>query len=138
MRILGIDYGDARVGIAVSDPLMLTAQGIKTLPNKVFDKMLESLDEIYNEYKPEKIVLGFPKNMDGSVGFRGDITLEFKKTLEEKYPKSEIILYDERLSTVMADRFLSATNTCGSGRKKVIDTVSAAVILQNYLDSIRN
>ena len=138
MRILGIDYGDARVGIAVSDPLRLTAQGIKTLPNKVFDKMLESLDEIYNEYKPEKIVLGFPKNMDGSVGFRGDITLEFKKTLEEKYPKSEIILYDERLSTVMADRFLSATNTHGSGRKKVIDTVSAAVILQNYLDSIRN
>ena len=138
MRILGIDYGDARVGIAVSDPLMLTAQGVKTLPNKVFDKMLESLDEIYNEYKPEKIVLGFPKNMDGSVGFRGDITLEFKKTLEEKYPKSEIILYDERLSTVMADRFLSATNTHGSGRKKVIDTVSAAVILQNYLDSIRN
>ena len=138
MRILGIDYGDARVGIAVSDPLMLTAQSIKTLPNKVFDKMLESLDEIYNEYKPEKIVLGFPKNMDGSVGFRGDITLEFKKTLEEKYPKSEIILYDERLSTVMADRFLSATNTRGSGRKKVIDTVSAAVILQNYLDSIRN
>lgn len=138
MRILGIDYGDARLGIAVSDPLMLTAQGIKTLPNKVFDKMLESLDEIYNEYKPEKIVLGFPKNMDGSVGFRGDITLEFKKTLEEKYPKSEIILYDERLSTVMADRFLSATNTRGSGRKKVIDTVSAAVILQNYLDSIRN
>ena len=138
MRILGIDYGDARVGIAVSDPLMLTAQGVKTLPNKVFDKMLESLDEIYNEYKPEKIVLGFPKNMDGSVGFRGDITLEFKKTLEEKYPKSEIILYDERLSTVMADRFLSATNTRGSGRKKVIDTVSAAVILQNYLDSIRN
>ena len=138
MRILGIDYGDARVGIAVSDPLMLTAQGVKTLPNKVFDKMLESLDEIYNEYKPEKIVLGFPKNMDGSVGFRGDITLEFKKTLEEKYPKSEGILYDERLSTVMADRFLSATNTRGSGRKKVIDTVSAAVILQNYLDSIRN
>lgn len=138
MRILGIDYGDARVGIAVSDPLMLTAQGVKTLPNKVFDKMLESLDEIYNEYKPEKIVLGFPKNMDGSVGFRGDITLEFKKTLEEKYPKSEVILYDERLSTVMADRFLSATNTRGSGRKKVIDTVSAAVILQNYLDSIRN
>lgn len=138
MRILGIDYGDARVGIAVSDPLMLTAQGVKTLPNKVFDKMLESLDEIYNEYKPEKIVLGFPKNMDGSVGFRGDVTLEFKKTLEEKYPKSEVILYDERLSTVMADRFLSATNTRGSGRKKVIDTVSAAVILQNYLDSIRN
>ena len=138
MRILGIDYGDARVGIAVSDPLLFTAKGIKTLPNRVFEKMLESLDEIYNEYKPEKIVLGFPKNMDGSVGFRGDITLNFKKTLEERYPKSEVILYDERLSTVMADRFLSETNTRGSGRKKVIDTVSAAVILQNYLDSIRN
>lgn len=138
MRILGIDYGDARVGIAVSDPLLFTAQGIKTLPNRVFEKMLESLDEIYNEYKPEKIVLGFPKNMDGSVGFRGDITLDFKKTLEERYPKSEVILYDERLSTVMADRFLSETNTRGSGRKKIIDTVSAAVILQNYLDSIRN
>ena len=78
MRILGIDYGDARVGVAVSDPLLFTAQGIKTLPNKVFEKMLLSLDEIYNEYKPEKIVLGFPKNMDGSVGFRGEIKLEFK------------------------------------------------------------
>ena len=138
MRILGIDYGDARVGVAVSDPLLFTAQGIKTLPNKVFEKMLLSLDEIYNEYKPEKIVLGFPKNMDGSVEFRGEITLEFKKTLEERYKNSEVVLYDERLTTVMADRFLSATNTRGSGRKKVIDTVSAAVILQNYLDSERN
>ena len=138
VRILGIDYGDARVGVAVSDPLLFTAQGIKTLPNKVFEKMLLSLDEIYNEYKPEKIVLGFPKNMDGSVGFRGEITLEFKKTLEERYKNSEVVLYDERLTTVMADRFLSATNTRGSGRKKVIDTVSAAVILQNYLDSERN
>lgn len=135
---MGIDYGDARVGIAVSDPLLFTAQGIKTLPNKVFDKMLESLDEIYDEYKPEKIVLGFPKNMDGSVGFRGEITLEFKAVLKKRYKDSEVVLYDERLSTVMADRFLSATNTRGSGRKKVIDTVSATVILQNYLDSERN
>lgn len=135
MRIMGIDYGDARVGIAVSDPLGMMAQGVKTLPNKVFDKMMESLDSLINEYEVGKIVLGFPKNMDGSVGFRGEITLEFKEILEKKYPQIEVILYDERLSTMMADRFLSATNTRGGARKKVIDTVSAEVILQGYMDS---
>ncbi|MBE7037545.1 MAG: Holliday junction resolvase RuvX [Ruminococcaceae bacterium] len=137
MRILGIDYGDARVGIAVSDPLLMMAQGVKTLPNKVFDKMMDALDAIIKEYNTEKIVLGFPKNMDGSVGFRGEITLDFKQKLEEKYPHIQLILQDERLSTMMADRFLSVTNTRGENRKKVIDTVSAEVILQSYLDSIK-
>lgn len=132
---MGIDYGDARVGIAVSDPLGMMAQGVKTIPNKVFDKMLITLDGLIKEYNPEKIILGFPKNMDGSVGFRGEITLDFKKTLEEKYPETEVILQDERLSTMMADRFLSVTNTRGADRKKVIDTVSAEIILQSYMDS---
>ncbi len=135
MRLMGIDYGDARVGIAVSDPLGMMAQGVKTLPNKVFDKMMVSLDELILQYEVNKIILGFPKNMDGSVGFRVEITLEFKEILEKKYPDIEVILYDERLSTMMADRFLSVTNTRGKDRKKVIDTVSAEVILQSYMDS---
>lgn len=138
MRLMGIDYGDARVGIAVSDPLNMMAQGVKTLPNKVFDKMMDALNELILQYEVDKIILGFPKNMDGSVGFRGEITLEFKQILENKYPNIEVILQDERLSTMMADRFLSVTNTRGKDRKKVIDTVSAEVILQSYMDSIKN
>ena len=137
MRILGIDYGDARVGVAVSDPMGFTAQGVKTLNNKVFDKMIESLKAILDEYNPEKIVVGMPKNMDGTIGFRGEITKEFCKELEKIAPDAEIILFDERLTTMTADRYLSATNTRGKDRKKVIDTVAACVILQDYLDSYR-
>lgn len=135
MRILGIDYGDARVGVAVSDPMGFTAQGVKTLANKVFDKMMVSLKEIIDEYKPEKIVVGLPKNMDGSIGFRGEITKEFCEKLKEITPGTEIILFDERLTTMTADRYLSATNTRGKDRKKVVDTVAACIILQDYLDS---
>lgn len=134
MRIMGIDYGDARVGVAISDPMGYTAQGVKTLPNKVFDKMMASLKEIINEYSPETIVVGLPKNMDGSIGFRGDITMEFCEKLRT-ITDAKIVLSDERLTTVTADRYLSATNTRGKDRKKVIDTVAACIILQDYLNS---
>ncbi|MBE7053010.1 MAG: Holliday junction resolvase RuvX [Ruminococcaceae bacterium] len=134
MRILGIDYGDARVGVAVSDPMGFTAQGVKTLNNKVFDKMMQSLKEIIDEYNPEKIIVGLPKNMDGSIGFRGEITKDFCEKLSG-ITTAQIILLDERLTTVTADRYLSATNTRGKDRKKVVDTVAACIILQDYLDS---
>lgn len=138
MRIMSIDYGDARVGIAICDPLGMTAQGIKTLSNKVHSKMLEALKEIIDEYLPEKIVVGLPKNMDGSVGFRGEITLKFCEELKSISKDAEIVLFDERLTTMAADRYLNETNTRGKNRKNVVDTVAACIILQDYLSSIIN
>ena len=139
MRIMGIDYGDARVGIALSDPLMLTAQGFKTLPNKVYAKMMNSLVDIINQNEVKKIVIGMPKNLNGTLGFRADITNEFAADLKTHISDSiEIIFQDERLTTVEAATFLNFTNTCGKSRKNIIDTVAAEIILQSYLDSIKN
>ena len=82
MRLLGIDYGDSRVGVAVSDPLGFTAQGVGTVKNKGFEKLIAELSKIIDEYMPEKIVVGLPKNMDGTVGFRGEATYEFVEELK--------------------------------------------------------
>ena len=133
-RIMGIDYGDSRVGIAVSDLLGITAQGVKTLPNKVYDKMMVGLLEIIKQYDVKKIVIGYPKNMDGSEGFRCEITQNFKADLEQRLENIEIVLLDERLTTVQAAGILNTTNTRGSDRKNVIDTVSACLILESYLN----
>ena len=137
MRILGIDYGDSRVGIAVSDPLGITAQGVKTLKNKNIKKLLLELSQIINEYNPEKIVIGMPKNMDGTQGFRAEATNKFAESLKSIY-QGEIDFMDERLTTVSATRVLNETNTRGQDRKKVLDTVSACFILENYLNSKKN
>lgn len=136
MRIIGIDYGDARVGVAVSDPLGFTAQGIETVPNKVYNKMMERVVEIIKDYSAEKIVIGLPKNMNGTLGERGEISKKFADELKGYFPDAEIILWDERLSTVQAAGILNVTNTRGKDRKNVIDTVAASIILQSYLDSI--
>lgn len=133
MRILGIDYGDARVGIAVSDLLGLTAQGVGTIKNTGKKQLFEELAKIIEEYKPEKIVVGLPKNMDGTVGFRGDATYKFTENLKNIYD-GEIIYWDERLTTVGASRFLNETNTRGKKRKGVVDTVAACLILEGYLN----
>ncbi len=134
MRIFAIDYGDSRVGLAVSDPLGITAQGIKTVQNKGNKKLLEELAEVLKEYKPEKIVLGLPKNMDGSCGFRVEETYKFAERLKTIYD-GDIEYWDERLTTVNASRILNETNTRGKKRKSVIDTVSACMILEGYLRS---
>lgn len=134
MRILGIDYGDSRVGIAVSDPLGFTAQGVKTLKNKNTKKLLAELSEIISEYNPETIVIGKPKNMDGSEGFRVDATYKFAESLKTIY-NGKIEFMDERLTTVSATRVLNETNTRGKDRKNVLDTVSACFILESYLNS---
>lgn len=134
MRILGIDYGDARVGVAVSDLLGLTAQGVGTIKNTGKKQLLSELGKIIEEYKPEKIVVGLPKNMDGTVGFRGDATYKFTDNLKTIYD-GEIIYLDERLTTVGASRFLNETNTRGKKRKNVVDTVAACLILEGYLNS---
>lgn len=132
MRTLGIDYGDARVGVAVSDLLGITAQGFKTIKNTGIKKLLAELKEVIDEYKPEKIVIGLPKNMDGSEGFRAQATREFAKRLEEIYD-GKIIFWDERLSSMGAKRYLNETNTRGKKRKEVLDTVAACIILEGYL-----
>ncbi len=137
MRIMGIDYGDSRVGIALSDPLMITAQGHATLPNKVYPKMIDSVVKIAEEYKVDRIVIGMPKNLNGSLGDRAEVTKKFYSDLKEKLTDTEIILWDERLTTVQAAGILNVTNTRGKDRKNVIDTVAAAIILQSYMDYIK-
>lgn len=134
MRILGIDYGDSRVGVAISDPLGITAQGVTTLLNRMYDKMLESLLKIIDEYKVDKIVLGMPKNMNGTSGERSEVTHRFCEDLKARCGDIPIVLWDERLTTVQAAGILNTTNTRGKNRKKVIDTVAACIILQSYLD----
>lgn len=136
MRILGIDYGDSRVGTAVSDPLGLTAQGIGTIKNKGMDNLVCELSKLIDKYNPEKIVIGLPKNMDGTIGFRGEESYKLKSRLEEIF-LGEIVLWDERLSTVSAAGFLNETNTRGKNRKKIIDTVAAEIILENYMMSLK-
>ena len=137
MRILGIDYGDARVGVAVTDIMGFMANGVKTIKNKGFEKLIEELKLVINEYNPEKIVVGLPKNMDGTEGFRVDATHEFVEHLKTIY-NGEIILQDERLTSAQAKRYLSATNTFGKKRKDVLDTVAACLILEQYLQSHKN
>ena len=132
MRIIGIDYGDARVGIAVSDLLGITAQGVKTVKNTGIKQLLGEIRAVINEYKPEKIVIGLPKNMDGSEGFRVDATHDFADKLKTIY-KGEIVFWDERLSSMGAERYLNETNTRGKKRKAVLDTVAACIILEGYL-----
>jgi len=113
-----------------------TAQGVRTVPNQSEKKLLEELKPILAEYQPERIVIGLPKNMDGTQGFRAEATYKFAETLKTIYA-GEIVFWDERLSTVSAARILNETNTRGKNRKKVLDTVSACIILENYLNSLK-
>lgn len=137
MRILGIDYGDARVGVAVSDLLGMMANGVGTIQNKSKKYLMSELGAVIDEYKPEKIVIGLPKNMDGSEGFRVDATHEFAAALKKIYD-GDIVFWDERLSSMGAKRFLNETNTRGKKRKNVLDTVAACIILEGYLNSQKN
>lgn len=132
MRILGIDYGDARVGVAVSDPLGMAATGVRTIKNTGKKKLLAELSEVLKEYSPETVVIGMPKNMDGTEGFRAEATRKFADTLKEIY-SGNIEFTDERLTTAEASRYLNFTNTRGRKRKAVIDTVSACLIVESYL-----
>lgn len=137
MRILGIDYGDARVGVAVTDIMGFMANGVKTIKNKGEKKLLEELALVLKEYNPEKIVVGLPKNMDGTEGFRVEATKKFVQSLKTIY-EGKIILQDERLTSMEAKRYLSETNTFGKKRKEVLDTVAAVLILEQYMASSKN
>ncbi|MCL2617064.1 MAG: Holliday junction resolvase RuvX [Defluviitaleaceae bacterium] len=138
-RILGLDYGDKTVGVAVSDPLLLTATPLETItrPNDIsIKKTVARLSEIIKTYNIHTIVLGYPKNMDGSEGFRCAKTNDFKARLHRNFKRAEIILWDERLTTIQADRYLEALNRHKRGR--VVDQAAACIILQGYLDYIKN
>lgn len=135
MRIMGIDYGDSRIGVAMSDIMGWTAQGVRTVQN-CGGKTIAELQKIIEEYKPEKAVIGLPKNMDGSEGFRVEATRVFAEKFKEIF-KGEIIFWDERLSTVGAANILNNTETFGKKRKKVLDTVAACLILEGYLNSLK-
>lgn len=132
MRLMGIDFGDARVGVALSDPLGIMAQGYKTVKNDGTDSLFQELLEIIQEKEVTKIVIGLPKNMDGTEGFRSDATKEFAEKLKS-ITNAEIAFCDERLTTVSAHGFLSEMNVRGKKRKGAVDTLSAALILETYM-----
>lgn len=137
MRIIGLDYGTKTVGVAVSDALMITAQPLETIERKSANKLRQTLariESIIEEYQAERIVLGYPKNMNNTIGERAEATEQFKEDLERR-TGLEVILWDERLSTVEAERILMDTGVRRENRKQYVDKMTAAVILQNYLDS---
>lgn len=147
MRVLGLDYGTKTVGVAVSDPLEITAQPLETIERKSAGKLRQTLariEAIIEEYgaagqqeKIEKIVLGYPKNMNNTEGDRCEDTVSFKNDLERR-TGLEVVLWDERLTTVEAERILMDSGVRRENRKTYIDKMAAAVILQNYLDSKSN
>lgn len=134
MRIMGLDYGDRKIGVAVSDLFGWTAQGLEVIERRREGMEFVRIAELVREYEVAEIVVGLPKNMDGSVGFRGDICIEFANKLKEQLDLP-IHLWDERLTTVSAERTLIEGNVSRKKRKQVIDKMAASLILQNYLDS---
>ena len=135
MRKLGIDYGDARVGIAITDELNITVQGLETIHHNGNDKkVLKRLDEIFNEYEIDTIVIGMPLNMDGSSTFRAEITNKFIHKLKCKYNKIKIETIDERLTTVQAHRTMNDLQIKANNKKNIVDTLSAVYILETYVN----
>ena len=134
-RILGLDVGDKYIGIAVSDLLGITAQGVSTLKRKKLDEDLEQLKNIVKEYDVRQIVIGLPKNMDGSIGLQGNKVMNFGNYLKKRLD-CKIIFWDERLTTKIAENILIEGNVRREKRKSFIDKIAAQSILQNYMDSL--
>lgn len=135
MRILGIDYGDSRVGIAVTDALGITVQGLETITHNGNDKvLLKRLDEILEQYPCEKIVVGMPYNMDGTKTDRAEVTEKFIHKLRCKYNKIEIDTMDERLTTVAAHKTMNFLDVNKHKKRGIVDTISAVYILEMYVE----
>lgn len=135
MRILGIDYGDARVGIAITDMLGITAQGLETICYQGKDKvLLKRLDEIIMQYEVDTIVLGMPLNLKGEETVRAEITRLFLHKLKCKYPKIKIETVDERLTSVQAHKTMNDLNIKNSKKKDLVDTLAAVYILETYMN----
>ena len=140
MRVMGLDYGSKTIGVAVSDPMGLTAQGIETITREEENKLRKSLrriEELVEQYQVEEIVLGFPKNMNNTIGERAEKSLQLKETLERRLGLP-VIMWDERLTTVEADRTLIEAGVRRENRKKYVDMIAAVFILQGYLDAKAN
>ena len=133
-RSMGIDYGDVRIGIAVSDLMGWTAQGVETIHRKNEEADIGRIGELIREYDVDTIVLGLPKNMNNTIGPRGELSMQFAEILKEKFGLP-VVLWDERLSTMAAERMLVSADVSRKKRKQVVDKMAAAIILQNYLDS---
>lgn len=135
MRILGIDYGEARVGIAVTDELNITAQGLETIQRKGSDKIvLRRLDEIFEKYNVDTIVVGMPLNMNGTISERAEITQKFVHKLKCKYNKMKIDTIDERLTTVEAHKTMNFLDVNKHKKRNIVDTISAVYILETYIN----
>ena len=140
MRILGLDFGSKTVGVAVSDELLLTAQGLEIVRRKSPSKLRQTLariEEIIGEYKVDRIVLGYPKHMNNTEGERCEKTREFKEMLERR-TGLEVILWDERFTTVSADKSMMEMGIRRENRKEYVDEIAAIFILQGYLDYLSN
>ena len=139
MRTLGIDYGDSRVGLAITDALGFTAQGLETVSHKGNDKIvLRRLDEIMSEYEIDTIVVGMPYNMDGTKTIRAEVTEKFIHKLKCKYNKIKIDTIDERLTTVAAHKTMNFLDVNKTKKRGIVDTISAVYILETYMNKNKN
>lgn len=139
MRKLGIDYGDSRVGIAITDALGITAQGIETIHHNGNDKVvLKRLEELFNEYEIDTIVIGMPINMDGTKTERVEVTNKFIHKLNCKFPKIPVEEIDERLTTVAAHKTMNFLDVNKKKKKNIVDTISAVYILEIYMNKLKN
>ncbi len=134
MRIMGLDVGDRTIGIAVSDAFGWTAQGIETIKRTSITKDLKRLEELIHEKEINTMVVGFPKNMNNTIGPRAQKMMEFAELLKETFQDIEIVLWDERLTTSAAQRTLIEADVSRKKRKLVVDKIAAIFILQGYLD----
>jgi putative Holliday junction resolvase len=137
MRIMGLDIGSCTIGIAISDELRITAQGLKTIRRKLMEEDLKEITMVIDQYKIEKIVVGLPKNMDGTLGKQAEMVFQWIKASKKKI-RLPMVTWDERLSTVGASKILLEADLSRKKRKKVIDKLAAVLILQGYLDKIGN
>ena len=137
-RILGIDYGEARVGVAITDPLNITAQGLETIQRNNSDKVvLRRLDEIFVKYEVDIIVIGIPYHMNGDISERAQITEQFIHKLRCKYPNKKVESVDERLTTVEAHKTMNFLGIDKRKKRSIVDTISAVYILETYLNQIK-
>lgn len=132
-RILGLDVGDKYIGVAVSDLLQFTAQGVTTIKRESKEKDFKAIEDLINQYETKKVVVGLPKNMNGTLGPQSEKVVKFAEKIKNKF-KIELIYIDERLTTVSAERVLIESDVRRENRKKVIDKIAASYILQTYLD----
>ncbi len=137
-RLIGVDFGDTRTGIALSDVSRFLASGIGYISPGGIEKTADAVASLVREKGAVGVIVGLPKNMDGSEGFRAQRCREFAALLGERLEHIPVVMVDERMTTMSASRYLNETNTRGAKRKQVIDTLSAQIILQNALDRLKN